>query len=178
MLARSKYFRDFFQRAKDQGSDEPFETFIFHWLAMIIGFTELLSYQTFVPPKYSGDRELIEDFLNYCDFDAESKLAHVILEDELKDSRIFLAKRKGKSREENILDGSGKKGKVLAECWSGNISMTEMEQFKTFLFVACNVRNNLFHGKKSFMESSDVDLINHINQFLMAINEALSHEVH
>jgi hypothetical protein len=109
MLERSRYFRDFFQRAKDQGSDEPFETFIFHWLAMIIGFTELLSNNTYIVPKYKGDRDLIDHFLDDCEYIAESKLAHVILEDGLINSRIFLANRKGKARGHDILDGSGRK---------------------------------------------------------------------
>ena len=178
MLERSRYFRDFFQRAKDQGSDEPFETFIFHWLAMIIGFTELLSNNIYVVPKYKGDRDLIDDFMNECEYIAESKLAHVILEDDLTNSRIFLANRKGMVRGHDILDGSGRNGTLLAECWRGNTRMEEINQFRTFLYLACNVRNNLFHGSKSFMESSDVELIKHMNAFLMAINEALSNEVH
>lgn len=178
MLERSKYFRDFFRRAQSQGEDEPFETFIFHWLAMIIGFTEMLSYNVYVDPKYKGDRDVIDDFLQVCEHVVESRLAHTILEDNLEVSRKFLALRRGTSRGHFIVDGSGRPGKLLVSCWGNNSSMNEFEQFKNFLYVACNIRNNLFHGSKSFMVESDVELIRHMNIFLMAINEGLQDEVH
>ena len=98
MLERSRYFRDFFRRAQSQGEDEPFETFIFHWVAMIIGFTDLLSYNIYVNPKYKGDRDVIDDFLQVCEHVVESRLSHTILEDNLEESRMFLARRRGERR--------------------------------------------------------------------------------
>jgi hypothetical protein len=178
MLERSKYFRDFFRRAKNQGEDEPFETFIFHWLAMIIGFTDLLSHNTYVNPKYKGDRDAIDDFLHVCEHVVESRLSHTILKDELEKSRVFMALRKGTQKGHFIVDGSGQPGVLLASCWGGNSSLNEFEQFRNFLYVACNIRNNLFHGSKSFMVESDVNLIRHMNLFLLAINEGLQDELH
>jgi len=178
MLERSRYFRDFFRRAQSQGEDEPFETFIFHWVAMIIGFTDLLSYNIYVNPKYKGDRDVIDDFLQVCEHVVESRLSHTILEDNLEESRMFLARRRGERRGGHIVDGSGRPGELLATSWCNNSRMNEFEQFRNFLYVACNIRNNLFHGTKSFMNESDVELIRHMNLFLKAINEGLQDEVH
>ena len=178
MLERSRYFRDFFRRAQSQGEDEPFETFIFHWLAMIIGFTDLISYNTYVNPKYKGDRDAIDDFLQNCEHLVESRLAYTILKDDLEKSRKFIAYRRGTRKGHFIVDGSGQPGALLSNCWGGNSSLNELEQFRNFLYVACNIRNNLFHGSKSFMVESDVELIHHMNQFLLAINEGLQDEIH
>lgn len=178
MLERSKYFRDFFRRAKNQGEDEPFETFIFHWLAMIIGFTDIISYQRRIDMKYKGDRDVIDDFLHVCEHVVESRLAHTILKDELEKSRVFIALRKGTGKRHFIVDGSGQPGILLANSWGGHSYLNEFEQFRNFLYVACNIRNNLFHGLKSFMVESDVKLIRHMNEFLLAINEGLQDELH
>lgn len=62
-LARSKYFYDFFLKAQQKNDEEVFEAFIYHWLAMIIGMTDLLSNHRGSNRPFKGDRDSHNEIL-------------------------------------------------------------------------------------------------------------------
>ena len=174
MYLRNNYFQDFYKRAIEKVED-PFESFIYNWLAVIIGLTELVASNYRVPPRMKGDRDLIDLYLQKCDYD----LANSVLKVELADSRTFLANRRGENFGHAIVDYSGvNQGGVLSECWKGNTKLEPEEQLKLFFYVGCNIRNNLFHGKKSFMDENDTELIKHMNRFLSSINSSIDNYLH
>jgi hypothetical protein len=174
LLSRSKYFHDFLERAQGKPSEEAFEVFIYQWLAMIIGMTDLLSYSGH-SKYFRGDRELIEEFREKCSEDFNDLQDGFISED-LNVFKIYLANRKGSIRKHSILDASGEYGDYLAQLWKNN--QHSSKELESFLIVACAIRNNLFHGKKSFMNNSDVELIKNVIPLINNINMSIVKLIH
>jgi hypothetical protein len=174
LLSRAKYFFDFFNKAQQKSDDEAFEGFIYHWLAMIIGMTDLLSYSG-LNKSFQGDRELIQEFQRRCQTDFE-EIQVKFQSSEVSAFKLFLAKRKGSAREHCVLDFSGDHGNYLAQLWKNQHSSDK--ELESFLIVACIIRNNLFHGKKSFMNPSDVELIKNVVPLINNINLTISKLLH
>lgn len=170
ILKRSKYFFDFFNKAQQKLDDEAFEVFIYHWLAMVIGMTDLLSNMGHNEP-FKGDQALIEEFQRRCQTDFE-EIRVKFQSSELLAFKLFLAKRKGSARGHCVLDFSEDQGNYLAQLWKNQSSSDK--ELEKFLFVACRIRNNLFHGKKSFMNTSDVELIKNVVPLINNINLTIS----
>lgn len=171
---RSKYFFDFFNKAQQKLDDEAYEAFIYHWLAMIIGMTDLLS-NSGLNIEFKSDKELIQEFQRRCQTDFE-EIQVKFQSLELAEFKLFLAKRKGSTREHSFLDFSGEEGNYLAQLWKNQNSSDK--ELKDFLIVACKIRNNLFHGKKSFMNTSDVELIKNVVPLINNINLTISKLLH
>ena len=174
LLIRSKYFFDFFKKAEEKSVDEAFEAFIYHWLAMIIGMTDLLSYSGLNRP-FQGDRELIEEFHKKCHADFE-EIQGKFQSSGLTEFKLFLSKRKGSARGQSVLDFSGDQGNYLAQLWRNQENSDR--ELESFLNLACVIRNNLFHGKKSFMNKSDVELIKNVVPLINNINLTISKLLH
>lgn len=174
VLSRAKYFFDFFRKAQEKSNDEAFEAFIYHWLAMIIGMTDLLSYCGHSKP-FKGDRELISEFHDRCQADFE-KIQAAFQCPELMQYKVFLAHRKGSARGHSVIDFSGDPGDYLTQLWINRYHSDK--ELESFLQVACVIRNNLFHGKKSFMNVSDVELIKNVVPMIMNINLSISKLLH
>jgi hypothetical protein len=174
LLSRAKYFHDFLERAQGKPAEEAFEVFIYQWLAMIIGMTDLLSYSGHTN-YFRGDRELIAEFQLRCPADF-SDLQDGFQSDDLNDFKIYLANRKGSSKKHSILDASGDHGDYLAQLWKNK--QHSSKELESFLIVACVIRNNLFHGKKSFMNNSDVELIKNVIPLINNINMSIVKLIH
>ena len=174
LLSRAKYFHDFLDRGQQKNVEEAFEAFIYQWLAMIIGMTDLLSYSGH-DKHFTGDRQLIDEFQKRCPADFE-ELQECFQTYDLIEYKLNLANRKGSSKKHSILDASGDQGNYLAQLWKNE--QHSSKELETFLYVACVIRNNLFHGKKSFMNNSDVELIKNVIPLINNINMSIKKLIH
>ena len=174
-LARSKYFNDFFLKAQQKNDEEVFEAFIYHWLAMIIGMTDLLSNHGGSNRPFKGDRDLIHEFKRRCIADFE-EIQTGFQKLEIQRYKSNLAQRKGTRLADPIVDHSGDSGDFLAQLWKNqNHSANELDYF---LDVACVIRNNVFHGKKSFLNPEDEELIKNTVHLIENINGTIATMLH
>ena len=167
LLQRSRYFFSFHDHAISKTDEEIFEIFIFQWLAMIIGFTDLISYQRSIPHNIKGDQEILDLFIRYCPHESK-QISDSLSAIEISENKRYLARRKSKRSKDSIVEGSREQGKSLAYSWLNGRS--DVKEFENFLVVSRIVRNNLFHGKKSFIDDSDLELIRNVTPILNVIN--------
>jgi hypothetical protein len=145
--------------------DKPFESFIYNWLALTIAAKTYKSFN--VRSSKDGTNSDKEDILFWINSDAE--LVMSIMQKYNEDMRV-LSERSGVELKETIIDvkESNQKEFILEKHqeFSGYwLSETRHKHARkkdinnTLIYILNRIRNNLFHGNKSYNLQSDRELL-------------------
>jgi hypothetical protein len=172
MLERKEFAKEWYLKGEDcLKSEKIFESFIYLWLALTIAAKE-----------HYGNNRSTERWSNNVPNDrtiivfwSKTYAKHDIFEilEINKYDMYELCDRKDPGAQEPILDISINRNEdeglyrkvldshiVFRDYWQGNMQhITKGEISKTFLHILHDVRNNLFHGDKSFSVESDRRLL-------------------
>lgn len=162
--------RHFIREFKNRGeqaldNNEPFEAYIYLWLAF------LQSCASDETKRIKSDRNDIIKPWNKLNFDSVYSL---LGEHSLQDNLIWLANRQDK----NILNPANRhwkdvqRLKRLSQVCRGEDDIMSTEETSYALLDLCiSVRNNLFHGGKSFYNHNDRKLLENMCPILLALIE-------
>jgi hypothetical protein len=169
MSERIKFARDWFDKGdfllnrfyKTQENGLLFESYIYLWISLTIAAKEYAANNTnkFTKPNLerSTDRQEILYWAN-----STFELIFQMLENH-RDDFNELSERKGKEKGTSIMDTEGRNiqyYKSFADYFQGNIRYCNRKNLVSTLITILNqIRNNLFHGGKSFSMDSDIQIL-------------------
>ncbi len=156
---RDQIMIDWFKKGEiAKNNHNSFEAFIYLWISWVIGCRIYISYNVQVDERANNtDRE---DILLWCemnsDFVAQTIEANY-------SSLEFLGKRKGARYGDPIIDASPKLTgyfSTLSMYFKNTYTYKKDDQIANHFGELLNkIRNNLFHGDKSYNDKNDLELI-------------------
>jgi hypothetical protein len=150
-----------------ENTQEPrvlFESYIYLWIALTVAARENCSRNTSLFEKQVDlDRSTdLDQILWWADINLKNQIMRM-----LKSNKEFLqdlCDREGFNTGNPIMDTCGESVLLFhnqfLRYWNGNSKfINEREIVETFIRILNRVRNNLFHGAKSFRVESDVEIL-------------------
>jgi len=150
---------DWFKRGESaKNNDNPFEAFIYLWISWVIGCRIYISYNVHRDDRSnSTDRE---DVILWCK--NNSNVVAQIIDDNYA-TLESLGKRKGSKYGDPIVDANVKLSSIfssLSRYFRNDYTYKKNSELaETFAELLNKIRNNLFHGDKSYNDKQDYDLI-------------------
>ncbi len=139
-------------------NNNPFESFIYLWIAWVIGCRIFISYNIHRDNRSNTtDRE---DVLLWCQNNAD--VVNDIIDSNYQ-TLAYLGKRKGSTYGDPIIDSNVKLSSIfsnLSRYFRNEYSYKKnIELAENFGELLNKIRNNLFHGDKSYNDKQDLELI-------------------
>lgn len=172
MADRISLSHDWYERGSQlldeyKSTQEPrvlFESYIYLWIALTVAAKENCSRNTSLFEKRDDlDRSTdLDQILWWADINLKNQIIEM-----LKSNKEFLQNlcdREGFNTGNPIMDTCGESVLLFhnqfVRYWNGNSKyINEKEIIETFIRILNRVRNNLFHGAKSFRVESDVEIL-------------------
>ncbi|MDC1384408.1 hypothetical protein N8329_00360 [Crocinitomicaceae bacterium] len=184
MTERIEFAQDWYKRGSESLENEnDFEAFIYLWLSLTIASNEHYGNNKKVNrfSQNKADKDITDrvKILKWHEWYGGSKVFDILKENE-EDIRE-LCERKDPDSKEPILDIKINKDdrlydKVLRDhtsfrnYWQGDIQHINKQKIgETFIHILHDVRNNLFHGDKSYQVESDLKLLEVLSPSLKSI---------
>ena len=161
---------EFAQEWHERGSqslnqNKPFESFIYNWLALTISAKTYKSFN--IRSSKNGKNTDKEDIIYWVKNNTE--LVMSLMQKYREDMRV-LSERTGAELNEPILDIKEntqksfivKKHEEFSEYWIGESRYKHARKEdinKILIYILNRIRNNLFHGEKSYNVQSDRELL-------------------
>jgi hypothetical protein len=167
---RDKIMKDWFikgETAKDKKN--YFEAFIYLWISWVIGCKIFIAYN--ISRDYSKDNYTDRnDILDWCNYNAEL-VAKIIKQNH--NSLIYLGSRKGDKYGNPIIDARRPLSNyfyTLQKYFNSEFQYRDDKELAIHFGELLNkIRNNLFHGDKTYNEKSDLELIKSVLPVLYAL---------
>jgi hypothetical protein len=157
---RDKILRDWFIKGElEMKQGNYFEAFIYLWISWVIGCKIYVSLNLYrdISKKNFTDRE---DVIDWCTNNPEL-IVQIIQQH--KNSLAYLGKRKGDRYGDPIIDASLNLSRyffILQKYFNNEHQYRRKKELATHFAELLNkIRNNLFHGDKTYNEESDLELI-------------------
>lgn len=176
--SRLEFAKEWHQRGMQSlKDDKPFESFIYNWLALTIAAKTHKSFN--VRSTKDGTNTDKEDILFWVKYNTE--LVMSIMQKHIEDMRV-LSERTGAELKETIIDikESNQREFILEKhqefsgFWlneNGYQHAHKKDINKTLIYILNRIRNNLFHGEKSYNVQSDKDLLETVCPILNELTE-------
>jgi hypothetical protein len=169
---RDKIMNDWFNKGEiEKNRDNYFEAFIYLWISWVIGCKIFVSFNVNRDgsEKNYTDRD---DILDWCRLNA-TVVAQIINENH--SSLKYLGIRKGERYGNPIVDASRNLSTyfdMLQKYFRNEYQYTrDKDLAKHFGELLNKIRNNLFHGDKTYSEKSDLELIKSVLPVLYAFTK-------
>jgi hypothetical protein len=166
---RDKIMKDWFKKGEiEKNRDNYFEAFIYLWISWVIGCKIFISCNI---NRDSSEKNFTDrdDILDWCRFNSEV-VARIIYENH--SSLKYLGSRKGEKYGNPIVDASRNLRTyfdMLQKYFKNEYRYArDKDLAKHFGELLNKIRNNLFHGDKTYSEKSDLELIKSVLPILYA----------
>ena len=170
---------DWFKRGEiAMNNNNPFEAFIYLWISWVIGCRIYISYNVHRDDRSnSTDRE---DVILWCKNNAG--IVVQIIEDNFT-TLESLGRRKGSKYGDPILDANVKLSSMfssLSRYFRNDFTYKKDSELADNLAELLNkIRNNLFHGDKSYNDKKDLELIQSVLPTLYSLaKETINYSKH
>lgn len=160
---RDSIMIDWFKKGESAKNNEnPFEAFIYLWISWMIGCKIYIAYN-YTQSENNGATDR-EDLIIWCK-DNSLYVSQTIEENYL--SLSVLGKRRGEYNQTPIIDASNKvqieRFTILSRYFKNDYTYKNDKDLATDFGELLNkIRNNLFHGDKSYNHKKDLELINSV----------------
>lgn len=169
MSERKKFAQDWFNKGdhllnkyfETEENGLLFESYIYLWISLTIASKEYCANDGKRFSNDSFERSTDREEILYW---AESKIERIsqILSNH-KEDLLELSERKGTEQQTPIIDTKGRNIEYyqsFAEYFQGNDKHQRSKDIvKTMIIILNQIRNNLFHGGKSFSVESDIEIL-------------------
>jgi len=158
---RDSIMIDWFKKGESaKNNDNPFDAFIYLWISWMIGCKIYISYN-YNKNENNGTTDR-EDLIIWCKQNS-STISQII--EENYSSLCVLGKRKGEATQTPIIDTTNRtliqRFNSLSKFFKNEYSYKNDKDLATDFGELLNkIRNNLFHGDKSYNHKKDLELIN------------------
>lgn len=157
---RDKILKDWFRKGEmEKNKENYFEAFIYLWISWVIGckiFVSLNIFRDTAQKNYTDRDDIIDWSKDYSAFVVDTIKKH-------KNSLEYLGKRNGSKYGDPIIDASPRLSSYfssLKRYFNNEFQYkNEKELAVHFVELLNKIRNNLFHGDKTYNEKSDLELI-------------------
>ena len=156
---RDQIMIDWFKKGEiAKNNNNSFEAFIYLWISWVIGCRIFISYNIHVDDRANNtDRE---DILLWCKMNSEFVKQTI---ETYYTSLELLGKRRGASYGDPIIDANQKLtgyfSKLSMYFKNMDVYKKDVELANHFGELLNKIRNNLFHGDKSYNDKNDLELI-------------------
>lgn len=170
MADRISLSRDWYKRGEllleeYEFKHEPrvlFESYIYLWIALTVAAKEYCACDGKIFKNSNGQKSTDKDEILHWAKTFQGTIISLLNENI--DLVLDLCERRGARSGEPIMDTESEETvnyhEQFIRCWENNTQNSNKEQIvKTFILILNRVRNNLFHGAKSFRIESDIEIL-------------------
>ncbi len=140
-----------------------FESYIYLWIALTVAAKEYCACDGKIFDNDSGQKATDKDEILYWALKCRRDAVLSMLNNKKK-ILLELCDRAGSETDEPIMDTRSQEivnyHNQFIKYWTGEARYSESKEIvKTFVLILNRVRNNLFHGAKSFRVESDIEIL-------------------
>jgi hypothetical protein len=140
-----------------------FESYIYLWIALTVAAKEYCACDGKIFDNDSGQKATDKDEILHWAMECKQAAVLSMLKNN-KEIILELCERTGSDTDEPIMDTTSQEivnyYNQFIKYWTGEARYCKSEEIvKTFVLILNRVRNNLFHGAKSFRVESDIEIL-------------------
>lgn len=171
MADRISFSLDWFRRGtqlldeynSNQNPRVLFESYIYLWIALTVAAKEYCACDGKIFDNDSGQKATDKDEILYWALECRRDAVLSMLKNN-KEIVLELCERTGSDTDEPIMDTKSANTinhhNQFINYWTGEARYCDPRKIvKTFVLILNRVRNNLFHGAKSFRVESDIEIL-------------------
>ena len=170
MLDRTSLSNDWFNRGNQlleeyNNTQQPrvlFESYIYLWIALTVAAKEYCACDGKIFKNLNGQKSTDKEEILHWSMTFQGAIISMLKENT--DLVLDLCERRGARSGQPIMDTESEETvnyhEQFIRCWENNTENSNKKQIvRTFILILNRVRNNLFHGAKSFRIESDIEIL-------------------
>jgi hypothetical protein len=186
MADRISLSKDWYKRGEQlleeyELKEEPrvlFESYIYLWIALTVAAKEYCACDGKSFKNFNGERSTDKEEILHWALQFQGNIIKMLKENI--DLVLDLCERKGVMSGQPIMDTESEETvnyhEQFIRYWESNTENSNRKQIvKTFILILNRVRNNLFHGAKSFRIESDIEILEMTTPLLKEITQLCVH---